>query len=194
MNIWIYVISTLDGVSQVSMGTSIAMWVFTILSQFIMFMINDTTNKEFSAGFRIKLAITSVGLACLLSFMSMLAPNQSELRKAKETYQTIMRLRIETVINVIQAVFCILKWLQIIDWGWGWVLTPLWAGWVYMTVVVSLIRLRDRMAYKRHQKLVETVHDEAMKQNPDEHWTRDKDQLHWDETADQAEQQEREGE
>jgi hypothetical protein len=118
-----------------------------------------------------------------------------------------MQIRVETVINVIQAVFCILKWLQIIDWGWEWVLTPLWAGWVYMTVVVSLIRLRDRMAYKRHQKLVETkqrmeaskalqkkVHDEAMKQNPDEHWTRDKDQLHWDETADQAEQQEREGE
>jgi hypothetical protein len=65
-----------------------------------------------------------------------------------------MQLRIETVINVIQAVFCVLKWLNILDWGWQWVLTPLWAGWIYMTVVVSLMRLRDKAAYRRHQKLV----------------------------------------
>lgn len=40
------------------------------------------------------------------------------------------------VLDVVQIVFIILKFLKLIDWGWGRVLSPLWISFIFALIAV----------------------------------------------------------
>jgi hypothetical protein len=90
MNIWIYIISTLDGVSGGTIVLATLMGFMGIIFQLVS-AIDPDVNLKISISTRIKVGVVTTFFTMLFAIISMITPEQKELKQAKETYQTICK-------------------------------------------------------------------------------------------------------
>lgn len=43
--------------------------------------------------------------------------------------------------SVLTIIFIVLKCVHVIDWSWGWVLSPIWIPFVLLVIVVFILKL-----------------------------------------------------
>lgn len=47
------------------------------------------------------------------------------------------------VAGVLAIVFIVLKMTRLIDWGWQWVLSPLWISWIIVLLLWAWLKLME---------------------------------------------------